>query len=187
MARNKKGQFEPGTHWREDKPFRHKAWLLTEYVLLGRSTGDIAAQFGVTDSAVLFWMEKHGIPRRTISESRDLKHWGASGSDNPMWNRRGELNPRWLGGVTPERQEFYTSREWKTACSAAWRRDKATCQRCSLRHSDQMDMPFHVHHVVSFANAELRADVNNLVLLCEACHHFVHSKRNVDAEFLPKE
>ena len=109
MNRNQKGQFLPGTNWREPQPFREKSWLEHEYVERGRSTGDIAAQFGVTDAAIIHWLKKHGIPRRSVSEARKLKRWGAVGADNPMWNRRGELNPNWKGGVTPERQAFYQS------------------------------------------------------------------------------
>lgn len=184
MDRNEKGQFLPGTHWREDKAFRHREWLDEEYRILGRSSGDIAKQFGVTDNAILFWLHKHSIPRRSVAEARAIKHWGASGEDNPMWNRRGELNPRWLGGVTPERQAFYTSRAWKKACAEVWKRDDATCQRCGLRKTEQSDMPFHIHHIVSFAASDLRARPSNLVLLCEVCHHFVHSNENVDEEFL---
>jgi len=186
MERNKKGQFVQGTHWREHQAFREKVWLLHEYVERGRSSSEIAEDFGVTDGAVLYWLHKHGIPRRNVSAARKNKHWGASGPDNPMWNKRGDLNPRWLGGVTPERQAFYTSGAWKRACSFVWKRDNATCQRCGLYRGDQPDMPFHIHHIVSFAVAELRADPENLVLICEVCHHFVHSRENVDAELLPE-
>ena len=69
-TRNNRGQFLPGTHWRKEQPFRDRAWLLREYVEHGRSTGDIARQFGVTDAAVLFWLRKHGIPRRDVSAAR---------------------------------------------------------------------------------------------------------------------
>lgn len=188
MAQKRKpnGQFVQGTHWREPQPFREKEWLVEQYELLGRSLGDIAKQFGTTEPAIRFWMRKHGITRRTVSEARKLKRWGLVGSDNPMWNRRGELNPNWQGGITAERQDFYTSREWKTACSAVWTRDKATCQRCGLIKEESPDMPFHIHHIEPFANIPLRADVRNLVLLCEVCHHFVHSRGNVNREYLPK-
>lgn len=184
MNRNTKGQFLPGTHWRESQPFREKEWLEREYIELGRSTGDIAAQFGVTDAAIIHWLKKHGIPRRSVSEARKLKRWGAVGADNPMWNRRCELNPNWKGGVTPERQAFYQSQEWKDACSFVWKRDGAKCQRCGLHRDEQPDMPFHIHHVVSFAVPELRAANDNLVLLCEVCHQFVHSRKNENGDFL---
>lgn len=98
--RKANGQFEKGHHWREARPFREKDWLVENYIAQRRSTGEIAAEFGTTDAAILFWLRKHGIPRRTVSEARGIKHWGQSGADNPMWNKRGELNPRWLGGVT---------------------------------------------------------------------------------------
>lgn len=179
-------QFKKGEHWRFPQLFREKEWLVSEYVEKGRSTGDIAEQFKVTDAAVLFWLRKHGIKRRTVSEARDLKHWGQVGADNPMWNKRGELNPNWQGGVTPDRQDFYTSEEWKKACSAVWKRDNATCQRCKLKRTDQPDMPFHIHHIVPFKIKKLRAEVNNLVLVCEVCHGFIHSKKNINGEFLSK-
>jgi len=184
--RKANGQFGKGDHWREPRPFRDHDWLRENYVARQRSTGDIAAEFGTTDAAILFWLRKHGIPRRTVAEARSIKRWGASGADNPMWNKRGELNPRWLGGVTPERQAFYTSKAWKTACAAVWKRDKARCRRCDLQQKESPDMPFHIHHVVSFADKQLRADVSNLVLLCEACHQFVHSRGNVNREHLPQ-
>lgn len=184
--RNKRGQFLPGTHWRVAQPFREREWLLREYSEHGRSASDIAKQFRVTENAVLFWLHKHAIPRRSTSEVRAAKRWGASGSDNPMWNRRGELNPRWLGGVTPQRQSFYTSEAWKKACAFTWKRDNATCQRCGVHRDKQPDLPFHVHHIVSFSATRLRAEPSNLVLLCEICHLFVHSRKNVDGEFLSK-
>ena len=183
MVKNS-GQFTKGQHWREHVVFREKDWLIENYVLKKRSAGEIAQEFGVTDAAILFWLRKHGIQRRTVSEARDIKHWGLSGPDNPMWNRFGELNPRWLGGVTAERQAFYASQEWKSACSEVWRRDKATCQRCGLVHADDPGVPFHIHHITSFSVKELRAEASNLLLVCEPCHQWIHSRRNVNREYL---
>lgn len=184
--RNEKGQFLRGTHWRDAKPFREKEWLMDHYVGKEMSAGDISRMFGVTDAAILFWLRRHGIPRRSVTQARKVKYWGCSGADNPMWNKRGEMNPRWLGGVTPERQAFYTSDEWKKACSTVWKRDNATCQRCKIHKSDSPDMPFHIHHIVSFSDKELRAEASNLILLCESCHLFVHSNKNISRELLPK-
>lgn len=187
MKRNEKGQFVKGSHWRPEQPFRDKEWLQKHYIELEQSASEIAAMFGVTDGAIHFWLHKHGIPRRSISEARKVKHWGASGIDNPMWNRRGEKNPRWLGGVTPERQAFYTSEEWREACKFVWKRDNATCVRCGLQREDAGDMPFHIHHIKSFADKELRAEPSNLVLVCEVCHLFIHSKKNTTHEYLSQE
>lgn len=175
------GQFRKGAHWRERKPLYSKRWCVAEYLTKGRSAADIAKEFGVGDTAVHFWLKKHGIKTRSVSEARRLKHWGASGRANPMWNKRGALNPHWLGGVTPERQLFYESRAWKRACSAVWKRDRATCRRCERKRP-----PLHVHHVISFSDRKHRASVANLVLLCVPCHRFVHSRRNVAREHLPR-
>lgn len=184
---DERGRFKKGTHWRKRKPFWNKEWLAYEYVTLQRSAGEIAAEQGVTDNAILFWLHKHEIPRRNVSESRAVKHWGVEGSDNPMWNKKGELSPNWKGGMTPERQAFYSSTVWKKVCRIVWKRDKGTCQRCKLVKLSQADMPFHIHHIKSFSDVELRADPTNLVVLCAVCHRFVHSRKNIGREFLPKE
>lgn len=194
--RNKKGQFvkgiryspdtefKKGHHWREKQPFWDRKWLTEEYVNKKRSAKDIALEFNVTENAILFWLKKHDVNTRSMSEIRKNKRWGLFGTDNPMWNKKGELNQNWKGGVSEERQAFYSSQEWKSVCSFVWKRDGATCQRCGLKKSDSYDMPFHIHHVKSFKYKKLRADPSNLVLLCESCHLFVHSKKNTKNEFL---
>lgn len=184
MERKPDGTFQKGTHWRVKKPFWDKDWCIQEYVTNQRSAADIAQQFGVTENAVLFWLGKHGIKGRSVSEVRSFKHWGSSGEDNPMWNKFGELSPNWKGGVTPERQAFYESREWKDSCKAVWKRDNAACQRCKLTRKEAMDTPFHIHHIQGFEHREVRADTGNLILLCVICHRFVHSRRNTNREFL---
>lgn len=184
--RNSKGQFEKGHHWRSRKPWWDKGWLYDQYSTRRRSAADIATEGGVGETAILYWLGKHNISRRSVSETRKYKYWGSAGADNPMWNKRGELNPRWLGGITPERQSFYTSTEWKKACRTVWIRDDAECQRCRLLKKEFPDIPFHIHHIESFANKSLRADTKNLLLLCEVCHHFVHSKKNINREHLPQ-
>ena len=181
------GQFKNGQHWRPVAVFRDKEWLVENYTKQERSAGDIAKEFGVTDAAIMFWLRKHGIDRRTTAQARAVKHWGVTGPDNPMWNRMGELNPNWKGGVTQERQAFYAGTEWKTACSSVWRRDSATCQRCGLAHKDDPGIPFHVHHVVSFAVEPLRAILSNLLLVCEPCHQWIHSRKNTRREYLREE
>lgn len=175
-------EFKEGDHWREEKPFWNEEWLKEEYHNKDRSAKGIAEQFDVTEGAILYWLKKLDIPRKTMSEIRERKHWGASGEDNPMYGATGDDNPNWKGGVTPERQAFYQSKEWADACQEVWKRDDATCQRCGVRKGE--DIEFHIHHIESFANKEKRSDVNNLVLLCQNCHNWVHNKANKDNKFL---
>ena len=178
------GRFTKGSHWRLAKPWWKKEWLHHQYVTLCRSARSIAEEGGVTENAILYWLAKHSIPRRSMAETRALKHWGACGASNPMWNRTGDRNPNWKGGVTPERQAFYMSAEWRAVCVMVWKREKARCRRCGLRRDDARCLPLHVHHVVSFANRELRAQADNLVLLCETCHRHVHSTNNKAHEYI---
>lgn len=159
-------------------------WLREAYLGQKKSAEEIGVMCGISCEAVLYLLKKFGIPTRNTSESRAVKHWGQVGPDNPMWNKRGEMHPNWRGGVTPLRQAFYSSCAWKKACFLVWRRDGAVCQRCGLRYKDGGGMSFHVHHLVSFADPDLRAEPNNLILLCEICHLFVHSNKNINHDFI---
>lgn len=175
-------RFKKGQHWRLAKPFWDKEWLYQKYVIEELSTTEIADISDCTYKNISFWMKKHGIKGRTISEARKVKHWGQYGEDNPMWNKKGELNHNWKGGITADRQSFYVSDEWKKVCFFIWNRDNATCQRCGIKEKD--GVPFHIHHIVSFKEIEIRSEERNLVLLCKICHDWVHSKKNFNKEYI---
>lgn len=177
-----RGRFKKGEHWRTPKPFWKKEWLYDEYIIKGKSSSEIANEMQCTDNNILFWLQKHKIKTRNVSEARKLKYWGSSGEDNPMFNKRGESNPHWKGGITPERQLFYTSQEWKDACAFVWKRDEEKCRRCFIKKEE--GLPFVIHHIIPFRNKETRADVSNLLLLCKVCHDWVHSKKNTKSEFI---
>jgi 5-methylcytosine-specific restriction endonuclease McrA len=164
-----------GGHWREAKAYYDAEWLRTEYVDKQRSTGEIAAEFGVTDAAILFWLKKHGIPRRRISEARAIKRWGAVGPANPMYGRIGALNPNYKDGSSPERQRLYASGEGRELIRAVYRRDDYRCQSCGARKSGPRSI--HAHHVKPWAEfPALRFDLDNLITLCRSCHHAAHRK-----------
>jgi hypothetical protein len=110
--------------------------------------------------------------------------WG-KGNPPPWKGRTGKDHPSWKGGATPERQAFYATDEWREAVKAVWQRDNAICQRCGKSHNgSRSEGAFHIHHIVSFQVEELRTDPDNLVLLCKDCHRFVHSKKNVNGDFI---
>jgi hypothetical protein len=169
----------------DTQPFHKKSWLEREYVGNLRSAKDIADEFEVTENNVLFFLRKLGISTRSMEEIRAKKYWGSFGSDNPMYGRRGQHNPHWKGGVTPQRQAFYLSREWRVVSQKVWKRDRAMCQRCGLKKARGVQM--HIHHKVSFACVPLRARLSNLVLLCEPCHDWVHSRKNQSREWIEQE
>lgn len=178
---------------------------------------EIARMYERDATTVYYWLRRAGIPTRArgtdpaqwFSKGGDprsfsgTKHSAATkaklaiaSKERKPWLRNGihwlhtvppEMNPKWNGGSTPERQEFYRSSEWKAAVKAVWRRDNAKCQCCGLdwRTVDRTNTAtFHIHHIASFAVRELRADVGNLVLLCRPCHLWVHSNANVNSLFI---
>lgn len=109
--------------------------------------------------------------------------------DHVLKGRRGKDHPSWQGGSSPARQAFYASDEWKSACVKVWHRADAKCERCGMDHRtiDREKVKFHVHHIYGFARfPHLRADENNLALLCAPCHRWVHSKANTDKEWIGK-
>lgn len=181
-ARNGKGQFAKGFTRREAKPYWDKEWLLSEYIGNKKSTSEIAKEHGCNENNICYFLIKFNIPRRTVSQTRQIKKWGQRGENNPMWGKTKESNPNYKGGVTPERQSFYISSEWKRVRRLIWKRDKAVCQRCGQQKIDNAS--FHIHHIKSFAHQELRCDINNLILLCKPCHQWVHSKRNTNNDYL---
>src|SRR5690606_25201612 len=101
-----------------------------------------------------------------------------------MKGRRGAATTNWKGGITAARQAFYATPEWKAAVKAVWKRDNATCQRCGKHKSPNRQLAFDIHHIVSFAVVELRAEISNLVLLCEPCHYWVHGNENTNGQFI---
>lgn len=109
-----------------------------------------------------------------------------AGNGQYLRERRGEKHPNWKGGHTPERQGFYSSPEWKAVARFVWGRDKSTCQNCGSKayRTKNPHERWHVHHIVSFMNRELRAEPTNLVLLCPKCHRWVHGKNNIEGKFL---
>ena len=102
-------------------------------------------------------------------------------ADNDSIKNNGESNPNWKGGITKDRQGLYSSREWKNLISNVFKRDNYKCQRCGV--SGRTENKLHVHHIISFKNIEMRDNVDNLILLCQKCHNWVHSKKNINGDF----
>lgn len=194
-----------------------REWLYQKYIVEGLGAPEIGELVGRDPKTILYWLRKHDIPTRprgtnykqNLSNGRP-KGWNHTEETKEKVRRatlrdgrvpylrngqhfnkgkRGAVVHNWQGGITPERQTFYRSDEWKRASRAVWVRDDAKCRRCGLdrRMVDKKKAKFHVHHIVTFADKELRASPSNLVLLCNSCHYFVHSKKNVDREFLQGE
>lgn len=194
--------------------YKKKEWLYEQYIIKQLSANDIAKIVGKDPKTVWSWLKKFDIPTRPRGHNIDQlpkdgsvwkgrkhteitkekikqarlndghvpylkngEHWLKSTSK--------EKHPLYKGGLTPERQSFYSSEEWSNAVKSVWHRDNATCQRCGKHHNIEKNRGnFHIHHIISFMVKELRSDINNLVLLCKECHRWVHSKENINQEFI---
>ncbi len=183
MERDSLGRIVKGTHWRPERPHWSREWLQTQYIERQKSTGEIAAECNCTDAAILFWLKKHGIPRRSVSEARAIKHWGMSGVANPMHGNVGAANPRYVDGSSPERQRLYVQGAGRVFLRSVLARDGYRCVRCGAPKGKPKSL--HVHHLKSWAgNKDSRFDMGNVVTLCKSCHGWVHSNVNANGEYL---
>lgn len=106
-----------------------------------------------------------------------------------MKGKLGSKHPGWRGGTTPERQKSYSTIEWKDAVKKVWKRDDAICQLCKLDHRtvERKEVKFDIHHLYSFSTlVRLRSNPDNLILVCQPCHKWIHSKKNKEKQYLPK-
>lgn len=192
-----------------------KEWLIGEYIEKGKSTNQIAREIGRNSKRVWEWIKDYGLETRPRgSDYGQLFKQGSESAfkgrshtkenkelfrelrladgrmpymkDGKHWLRHeGARSPNWQGGISPERQAFYSSEQWADAVKAVWSRDDATCQKCGKHHNTAIARgTFHIHHIVSFRVRELRAETSNLVLLCRDCHLWVHSRRNSEKDFI---
>ena len=80
--------------------------------------------------------------------------------------QRGELSPRWKGGITPENHRIRNSPEQKQWASDVKERDGFRCQICGVSGGN-----LHSHHILAFAlYPEHRLDGDNGVTLHTGCH-----------------
>jgi len=151
-----------------------------------QSLATIAERLQVGETTVGRWLNHYQIPLRSIKEyrARDGRVPYLKNGVHHLKGKRGVETPNWKGGITPERQAFYRSEEWRMACITVWRRAKAYCERCGEKQRKKDRGTYHIHHVISFKVRELRGVPTNLLLLCSPCHRFVHSKVNVHKEYL---
>ncbi len=140
-------------HYRRAGAYKNREWLVTQYMIRGRTVRELADECGVAESTVVKFMEKYAISRR--DQSARL-----------IGRVTGERNPAWRGGVA----NWEYSPEWKRLALAARTRDQWTCQDCGQRRR-QWGKSLHVHHV---DGDKLNDDMSNLISLCARCHSERH-------------
>lgn len=60
-----------------ERPYRDPNWLYHQYHVMKKSQIDICEMLGVSKETVQRWMDKHGIERRSRSESQRLRYHGS--------------------------------------------------------------------------------------------------------------
>lgn len=195
----------------ELKPDVSKEWLEKAYLIEKRNTYEIGAELKRDPKTVWAWLKKYGIPTRPRGNpshknppkgrKAGFKHSEATkqkirearlrdgrvpylvDGKHAMKGRFGADHPVWRGGHTPKRQTVHSSKEWKSVCYYVTKRDGNCCQRCGVDKTTE-GLSFDVHHIVPFEYEPLRVSPLNLILLCEKCHYWVHSKANTNKEFI---
>ena len=72
-------------------------------------------------------------------------------------------------------KKFYSISRWKTM-SQELRKEHEICQLCCKRKSEEVHHIFPFMHQFEDIREEVFFDKDNLICLCEDCHHQVHAK-----------
>ena len=87
---------------------------------------------------------------------------------------KGNSNPAWKGGVTPEIIKQRVSTKYEVWRDLVYKRDNFTCRKCG----DSRGGNLNAHHVKGFtAFPELRFTIDNGITLCTTCHKLEHKRK----------
>lgn len=131
-----------------------------------------------------FFNKKHtDETKKILSEKAKISKPWLKGENNGMYGATGDKNPMYKDGSSPLRQRMYVRGEGKDFLKSILKRDGYKCRRCGAEKKGRKSL--HVHHVIPWAgNEDLRFDANNVLVLCGACHRWVHSSKNINGELL---
>lgn len=121
---------------------------------------------------------KTHAPRRKLSEETKKKI-----SKSHMGLHKGDRNPRWKGGITPENLKIRHSIEYNLWRESVFARDNWTCQKTGIKGGKLVS-----HHILNFSKyPELRFAIDNGITLSRESHikfHKLYGKKNNTREQL---
>ena len=78
---------------------------------------------------------------------------------------------------------MYARSFWKELAKEVYKRDEYKCQNCGSKHTFKNKL--HAHHTKTWAKFPMaRFEIKNIITLCQECHNWVHSKKNINNNFL---
>ena len=90
---------------------------------------------------------------------------------NNPFDKSGENNPNWKGGIKSLNSMIRSSKEFKKWREEIFKRDNYTCQSCGARSKKNNYIRIEAHHIKPFATfPELRFIIDNGLTLCKKCH-----------------
>jgi hypothetical protein len=167
-----------------------KDWLYERYIVDNLSSLKIAKLVGRTHTTILTTLKRFDIPIRTKKEANKNnggwnrgKHLSLKHRENVSKSKIGENNGNWKGGISDDGRSKCHTFWWKQILKQVYQRDSFKCQRCDSVW--RKEYPLHAHHVKNWRDyPDNRFDFNNLITLCSKCHRWVHSKKNVNNDFI---
>lgn len=97
--------------------------------------------------------------------------------------RRARQTRRYVDGSSPDRQRMYAKGQGREFLRLVLARDDYRCRRCGAGKTKPKSL--HVHHIKAWSgNEDMRFDADNAITLCRACHWWVHSRANINREFI---
>lgn len=92
----------------------------------------------------------------------------------------GEKNYKWSGGNTSELMKRINDKEWRKISKEILKRDKWTCQKCSLKNlnnKEQNKLKIIAHHVIPWKLSKKNYTIM-CISLCQRCHMIEENKIN---------
>jgi len=92
------------------------------------------------------------------------------GEKNSMFGRKGELAPRWRGGIAYEPYDCGFTKEFKNLIR---RRDNQICMNCGI-HREKIKRALSIHHIDYDKKLTIP---ENCISLCDICHTLTNNNR----------